>query len=46
MRQLLQELMDPVMDRLLENSQDIGELKKDHISTHEKIEEIKETITK
>ena len=32
------------MDRLVENSQDIGELKKDHISTHEKIEEIKETI--
>ena len=43
-RQLLQELMDPVMDRLIENSQDIEHLKKDHISSNAKIEEIKDTI--
>ena len=32
------------MDRLLENSQDIDLLKKDHISSNAKIEEIKDTI--
>lgn len=44
MRKLLQELMDPVMDRLIENSQDIELIKTDVLSSNTKIEEIKETI--
>ena len=43
-RRLLQELMDPVVDKMLDNTQDIDLLKKDHISSNEKIEEIKDTI--
>jgi hypothetical protein len=43
-RRLLQELMDPVMDKMIDNTQDIDLLKKDHISSAEKIEEIKDTI--
>ena len=43
-RRLLQDLLDPVMDKMIDNTQDIDVLKKDHISSAEKIEEIKDTI--
>ena len=36
--------MDPVMDRLIENSQDIDHLKQEVASSNLKIEEIKDTI--